>query len=175
MGGHPTYSGFFDRFKVDPAKKAARQAARSDRQAAAATYRDVGPPVTTGGYYYRQYTNGAIDILPGSPMGVGRRLTSTGNNAKSWSLVTNEIGPFQAAVGAGFDLNNALTALTQITSTVAPLVGGGAQATAYDPGMDMAPMAPEPAPSADIPMFAWLLGGVVVLGGVVYFATKRKS
>jgi len=181
LGSHPTYSGFFDRFKVDPAKQAVRQAARSGRQdaraaaaAQAATHRDVGPPITTGGYYYRQYANGEVDILPGSPTGVGLRLTPTGKNATNWSHVTNEIGPFQAATGAGFDLNSALTALTQITSNVAPLIGGGgAQAPAYDPSMDMAPTAP--APSSGIPMVAWVVGGVALLGGVVYFATKRRS
>lgn len=49
------------------------------------------------GYQYRQYSNGDIEVLEGSPAMVGTRLTSTGPQAQMWEAVTAEIGAYETA------------------------------------------------------------------------------
>ncbi len=54
-------------------------------------YRDANG---TGGYKYRQFSDGTIEVRPGSPALVGKRLSPNPNDPV-WAAITAEIGPYR--------------------------------------------------------------------------------
>ena len=179
----PGYNGAgqYGIFDFSTSARAARQEKRQSRRStrkktrAYPKSRDVLPPNTTGGYRYRQFSDGSIFVMPGSPALVGQTLTATGD-VRRWNAITNEIGPFPARAGAGTGIANVLTSLTAFTQAVTPLVGAGA-AGAADEGPPLpggGGGAPPPmTKAAGIPTWMWAVGGVALLGGIVLFAKQR--
>jgi len=167
MAGDSELGKLTDLFKIDPEKKAARQAQRATRQASRS--RVISG---SGGYKYRQYANGDIVVLPGSPSLVGRRITST-NNYKKWQAITAEIGDFSLASSSLVTLNTALQALTQVGTAFATGRQGGVAEEEFPMDEDMS-MPAATGITTGIPGWLPLAAGGLLVGGLVIAALRRR-
>jgi hypothetical protein len=157
--------------------------------AKAAQFRDVQG---SGGYGYRQFKDGAIQILvsPSRALPVGSMLTgSTGDpNYARWFAITNEIGAWKtfAQARAAQTLRTLTDTATALSSSVANVAGAvkagkrkrrkAAAAQAAFPAET--PAAAEPAP-VEAPGFLsgplpWIIGGSVAVLLIV-LATRGSS
>lgn len=155
-------AGLLDFLKPDADRQAARRASRADRRSM--RYRDAPG---SGGYRYRLYADGSIQILPGSPAMVGKRFTRA-EDTRRWDSITAEVGTYaQARTAAAL---TALQAASQIASqfTVAP-------AAAAPPAAPEPLPAPAPAPGGFPGGTAGLLAaGALTVGLVAYLATRGQ-
>ncbi len=142
-------------------------------------YRDIAG---AGGYTYRQYSDGTIEIRPGSPKNVGKSYPST---SATNVAITKEIGPYSgeettkaakktargeraAAIGTGIGVAfKEADVLTTLFAMISP-----AQVT---PAVMDEVLETEPAATpAGTPW--WLIvgigAGVLVVGGLIYVISK---
>lgn len=144
-------------------------------------YEDLGPG--KGGYTYRRYADGRIEILSG-PANKGKVYSATSQAAKN---VTAEFGPYKggstktastssvssadkvakgAAIGAGVGAG-----LAQLIPTLATMLGPQT-VTPYDEGFE------EEIPVESGMNWGLILGGVAlvgVVGGVIYMVTRDRD
>jgi len=147
----------------------------------AVAYRDVNG---SGGYQYRQFANGSIQILKSPSGGTGTMIYQT---SPYWQKITNEIGAYptksQKLVQKGKELvqseegQEVLTSLfdrfvsTQNTKTEQQkLLAQQAQAEQQKIAKGMQPTTLEKATPYLIG-----LGAISIVGTIMYFATKPKK
>lgn len=160
------------------------------------TYRDVAGK---GGFSYRQYSNGVVEII-GTPAeyksakGRSYQPNNTRDPKDPWTAITNEIGAFPGSSGAaagsgsggGAAGGGGTTedkkkggALVESASAFAvslfdKLSGGGGSTAATVPAPYTAP-APAAASTSWVP---WVVGGGIaflLLGGLTYWAMKPPA
>lgn len=177
------------------AKSEQRKAARAERKAEAALinyekpergqYRDVTGK--DGQYKYRQFQDGIIRIMEGSPARQGLLLAEgDASTAKAWRAITNEIGTWDQYVSGRRDsrIKAAGSILETAGKAVSTIAGGQKKKKRRKKKGRRAAGAAAPAPMDDFTeepeesgLPSWVLPvgiGVAVLG-VIFLATQGKK